>query len=258
MEPQQTAITVTSLKTEVERSAAAFFERTNPAAATARAAVFAAAIADIVTSSPDGGKGVLACTPTSIRAGLAYLYALDLPPSRGMVYLYPRSGVLQVSLTHRALLDLARRGGWRVSCQTVHDGDALDIAYTSEGVEYRHHRGTSPRTWDTCTGAYVAVWAPGAATGSLPCDLLELDRSYLDKAVGAGGPVWKKWPLEMAQKSALKAAFARGYVTIHAPADAPVMPLDSDDDAPPVPTTPDTASQRRTLEDAITAPTEPA
>jgi len=256
MEPQQTAVaTVDALKGEVLKSAAAFFERTNPAAATARAAIFAASLADIVTSSPDGGKGVLACTPTSIRAGLAYLYALDLPPSRGMVYLYPRSGVLQVSLTHRALLDLARRGGWRVSCQTVHDDDALDIIYTSEGVQYRHVRGSSNRTWDTCTGAYVAVWAPGSAAGALPCDLLELDRSYLDKAAQAGGPVWKKWPLEMAQKSALKAAFARGYVTIHTPDGAPVMPLDSDDDAPTA--TPDTP-RPRTLEDAIATPQEQA
>lgn len=240
------AITINQLKADVQRTSLEFFTGVGDSSATAKATAFATHVAALVQETADQGDSILKCTHTSIRAALAYLYALNLPPARGLVYLYAKNGSLTVSLTHRALILLAERAGYRLRCQTVHEGDELEITYTHDGVEYRHKRGTAPRTWETCTGAYVAIWRDGS---TIPTELHEVDKSYLAKTVAKSTGAAKTWPLEMAQKSAIKSAFARGYVSFHDAKIHEALAADTDAGAnAPAPTAP----AARTLEDALT------
>lgn len=154
------------------------------------------------------------CSPESIASAVALSALTGLMPGGPMpsVWLVPRSGELQWMISHRGLTQLCRRAGYQLSTCVVGHHDHIVVEY-GEVTEHRAAIGSEPLTIDHIAGVIVSCrrlsdgavlgryWLPGA------------DVRKRAAARGAG-PVWKSWPLEMAQKTAIKWACARGLVPI--------------------------------------------
>ncbi len=154
------------------------------------------------------------CSPESIASAVAMSALTGLMPGGAMpsVWLVPRSGELQWMIRHRGLTQLCRRAGYQLSTCVVGHHDHIVVEF-GEVTEHRAEIGSEPLTLDHIAGVIVSCrrladgailgryWLPGA------------DVRKRASARGAG-PVWKSWPLEMAQKTAIKWACARGLVPI--------------------------------------------
>ena len=154
------------------------------------------------------------CSPESIASAVAMSALTGLMPGGAMpsVWLVPRSGELQWMISHRGLTQLCRRAGYQLSTCVVGLEDHI-VSEFGEVTEHRAEIGSEPTGLDDIAGVIVSCrrlsdgavlgryWLPGA------------DIRKRAKAKGAG-PVWRSWPLEMAQKTAIKWACARGLVPI--------------------------------------------
>ena len=154
------------------------------------------------------------CSPQSIAACVALSALTGLMPGGAMpsVWLVPRNGELQWMISHRGLTTLARRAGYQLSAVPVGKFDTIVVEY-GEVIEHRADVGNAPSELRDLVGVIVS------------CKRLEdgaiLGRYWLDGAAvrkrsnaRGAGPVWQKWPIEMAQKTAIKWACARGLVPI--------------------------------------------
>ena len=190
------------------------------------------------------------CSPESIAAAVALSALTGLMPGGAMpsVWLVPRGGDLQWMISHRGLMQLCRRAGYQLSAVPVSTSDHVVIEF-GEVTEHRVEVGSEATGLDDLAGVIVSCrrLADGAILGRF-----WMPGSAVRKRASArgAGPVWKSWPLEMAQKTAIKWACARGLVPIEsmeldqalgadtraetAPAPAPVevprpsLPLPSD------------------------------
>ena len=195
------------------------------------------------------------CSPESIASAVALSALTGLMPGGAMpsVWLVPRAGELQWMISHRGLMSLCRRAGYQLSTVPVGQADHIAIEY-GEVTEHRAAVGEEPTGLNDLAGVIVSCrrlsdgailgryWMPGSAIRKRA-------------ATRGAGPVWRSWPLEMASKTAIKWACARGFVPVEsieldqalaadtraemAPKPEPVevprvaMPLPSDVFAPP-------------------------
>ena len=152
------------------------------------------------------------CSPESVSSAVAMSALTDLMPGGAMplVWLIPRGGELQWMPSHRGLTVLAQRCGYIVRAVPVSHADQLEIEM---GDVVKHV--ADPDSWPTSVselrGVYVKItrMSDGASFGApwLPSEAIAQRRKQ-------GGPVWNQWPVEMAQKTAIRWAMARGYVPI--------------------------------------------
>ena len=154
------------------------------------------------------------CSPASIAAAVAMSALTELYPGGPMpvCWLVPRGGELQWMISHRGLCELSARAGINLRAIPVNRSDDLEVS----GGDVVHHV-SDPDAWpsslDDLRGVYVRIQraADGLVLGQpwLPAKAIQ------QRAQAQGsGPVWRKWPVEMAQKTAIKWAVARGYVQI--------------------------------------------
>lgn len=151
------------------------------------------------------------CDPGSLAAAVSMSIDTGLLPGGALpeVYLVPRGGEIQWTPTHRGLIKLAREAGYIIRAVPVGKNDVVTLE-DGEVVRLEQDPDACPEGLDDLRGVVVyartpagervaSVWVSGGAIRK---------RS---KAQGAG-PVWKQWPVEMAIKSAIRYAFARGYI----------------------------------------------
>ena len=154
------------------------------------------------------------CSPESIASAVAMSALTGLMPGGAMpsVWLVPRSGELQWMISHRGLTQLCRRAGYQLSTCVVGQHDHI-VAEFGEVTEHRAEIGSEPTGLDDIAGVIVSCrrLADGAVLGRYWLPGADIRKRA--KAKGAG-PVWRSWPLEMAQKTAIKWACARGLVPI--------------------------------------------
>ena len=154
------------------------------------------------------------CSPESIASCVALSALTGLMPGGAMpsVWLVPRSGELQWMISHRGLMSLARRAGYQLSTAVVGMDDVVTVEF-GEVTEHRAAPGREPTSLDELAGIIVSCkrLADGAILGRYWMDGAAVVKR--SRARGAG-PVWKSWPIEMAQKTAVKWACARGLVPI--------------------------------------------
>ena len=175
------------------------------------AAEIAHAITMAVTHSKDPGA-IFACSRASILDCVQQtaLDGLTLTGAYPEAYLVPRGGQLTRPVSPRGLARLARRGGLRLRTVIVGADDHLVESF---GVAVEHEQiGARP------TGLHDlrAVIVIAREQGSGHEDRFVVSGEALrerSKAKGAG-PVWRSWPLEMAQKSAVSYCFGRGWILV--------------------------------------------
>lgn len=154
--------------------------------------------------------------PASIAAAAALSLDTGLCPGGAMpeVWLIPRRGAIQWLPSHRGLMRLARKAGFLVRAVVVHVDDLGEVEIKDGEVSIAGQRpdlyvsnlrdvgGVAVFAHDRETGDRItAHWVPG-------------DKVRASKAAGQGGQVWSKWPAEMSAKTAIKDAFARGYIPL--------------------------------------------
>ena len=203
-----------SLRRRVERYASSMLlDMVGPDKAKEAAARVAMAFAAAHRSAKNP-QDLERCTPESIAAAVAHSALADLMPGGAMpsCWLIPRGRELQWMISHRGLMTLSRRAGYQLSAVPVGMSDHVAVEY-GEVTEHRAELGSEPQQLSELRGVIVVCkqiadgfvlgryWVPG---------------SYLQKCsrLRGAGPVWKAWPIEMAQKTAIKWACARGYVPI--------------------------------------------
>jgi len=154
------------------------------------------------------------CSPESIASAVALSALTGLMPGGAMpsVWLVPRSGDLQWMISHRGLTTLCRRAGYQLSTCVVGTADHVVIQF-GEVTEHRAAVDNPATGLDDLSGVIVSCkrLSDGAILGRYW--LSGADVRKRASARGAG-PVWRSWPLEMAQKTAIKWACARGLVPI--------------------------------------------
>lgn len=168
-------------------------------------------------------RAFLDVTMPSIASSVATSYDTGLYPGgpNPTVYLVPqapRKGEqpeLQWRITHRGLAILAQRAGFAVMAVPVHREDALTVSF-GEAVDHQASPDAWPASLDDIVGVIVVVRRVS--------DGVTIARSWMPIAAiiqrknkGRDGSVWNEWPVEMAQKTAIKWAFSRGYVPLDSP-----------------------------------------
>ncbi len=162
------------------------------------------------------------CTEASIVDCIGTSYETDLYPGgpNPVCYLVPqapRAGAtpeLQWRITHRGLAALSQRAGFTIRAIPIDKRDRFVVSF-GEVTEHTASPDSWPRSLDDLAGICVVVQQVGGAVlvrGWVPTPLI---RQRMAKARDKG--VWQEWPVEMAQKTAIKYAAARGELVSDSP-----------------------------------------
>jgi recombinational DNA repair protein RecT len=167
-----------------------------------------------------------ACTPESVSQCVAISAITGLMPGTGpaaLAYVVPRrprkgaAPNLQYMLSHRGIAALARRAGNSIVAIPISLRDKIEIEngevlIRSQDIDY------PPMSHDDLRGVVVIVRDVSGSVlfrGWVPKALIEQRRQLSDSwRYAADSSPWGKWPVEMAMKTALHYAVARGWVVI--------------------------------------------
>jgi recombinational DNA repair protein RecT len=173
------------------------------------AAEIAHAIALVASTSSESGA-IFNCSQQSILDVVQQtaIDGLRLTGAYPEAYLVPRGGQLTRPISPRGLARLARRGGLVLRTVLVGQEDHLVESF---GVAVEHEQiGARPTNLADLRAVIVVAREQGTGHEDRYVIAGETLRERA-KAKGAG-PVWRSWPLEMAQKSAVSYCFARGWI----------------------------------------------
>jgi len=152
------------------------------------------------------GESIAACIATACETGL--MPGGPYPKA----YLVPRGGQLNFEITHRGIAVVAQRAGCALRAIPVRADEDVTISF-GEVTEHDANPDAYPTDLNDLRGIYVSMTRlkDGANMGRpwVPVSVIKL-RAESRQA----GPVWKQWPIEMAQKTAIKYCVARGMLVI--------------------------------------------
>jgi recombinational DNA repair protein RecT len=183
-----------------------------------------------------------ACTPESVGQCIAYSAITNLMPGgpAPQVWLTPRQvsfkdqdgrwqkrWELGWSLSHRGVAALLIRSGWAVMPVAVGPADKLRIDF-GEVVEHEADPDFWPDDLDDVLGVYLSIrnltsgvtlfrpWLPREAIKRrrAASDAYRSDVEKGRKATDEYASPWLKWPVEMAQKTAMHWSLARGLLPV--------------------------------------------
>jgi recombinational DNA repair protein RecT len=170
------------------------------------------------------------CEPASVATVVAVAALTGIMPATGataLAYAIPRRArkgekpQLQYQLSHRGINALARRCGQTVIAVPISHRDDVDVDDAGEFVVLRRDFDNPPMTWEDLRGVQVLVKELGSGrvtfSGFMPRALIEPRRAMSDSwANERARPYspWTKWPVEMAQKTAMHYAVGRGWCVI--------------------------------------------
>jgi recombinational DNA repair protein RecT len=178
-----------------------------------RAAQFAATFSAASAANPD----IQGCNPQSVAAAMVNSIITGILPGGPApgCYLIPKGGALQWWLNHRGMIALAKRAGQRVQVRPIFPGDVFDAYDDETGTHFRYDNKHPPEAEEYKSLIEVVVIVRDDESGVL-LDLHRCSKGYIEdcRKVKGAGPVWNSWPLEMAYKTAIKSAVARGVISL--------------------------------------------
>ena len=163
-----------------------------------------------------------ACDPASVAQAVALSAITGLMPGGPLpdVYLLPRKNQLQWQVSHRGFARLAARSGVRLRTKAVFFDDEFSVKEGTE-PELKHVPDLdAEQSWDTLKAVYVVAHYSNGDRDFVVIRKADIEkrRANSDSFRRSGNQsVWGKWPIEMALKTGIRYAIARGLV-----------PLDSD------------------------------
>lgn len=184
------------------------------------------------------------CTPVSVATCIAVAALTGIMPGTGpaaLAYVVPqraRKGEvpqLQYSLSHRGLNALARRCGQTMIAVPIGHDDQVIVDADGEAMVVSMDIDSPPLTWDDLRGVVVVVkqLATGVVVhrGWVPKKLIETRRN-MSRSFSGSSPQyspWTTWPIEMAIKTGLHYAVARGWCVIDDTESARALSADTED-----------------------------
>lgn len=200
------------MRRDIERMAAANLVRLMGTEEGQRASVrVGMAFAAAVRAAKDP-KALMGCSRESIATAVAMSALTGLMPGgpAPAVWLVPKGRDLQWWLSHRGITTLCLRAGYQILPVAVHRDDVLEVEF---GEVTKHVSTTAPTGFNDLAGVYLTVRR--LDTGIVLCrPWISGDTIQIRSQVRDAGPVWRQWPVEMAQKTAIRWAIARGLLPI--------------------------------------------
>tara|TARA_R110000737_G_scaffold347184_1_gene378218 strand:- start:451 stop:1050 length:600 start_codon:yes stop_codon:yes gene_type:complete len=133
------------------------------------------------------------------------------------VYLLPRGKILQWQVSHRGFAKLAARSGVRLRTKAVFESDTFHVIEgTDPNLEHVPNL-SAPQSWDTLTAVYVVAHYTDGTKDFVVIRKADIEKRRANsdayKRNKSQSP-WGQWPIEMALKTGLRYAFARGIVAM--------------------------------------------
>lgn len=198
-----------------------------------RGAMFAAAFQAAASGAKDGGEALYRTAPDSVAMALVNSIITGIMPggpSPGC-YILPKDGRCQWWLNHRGMIQLARQSGMRVSVRRCYEGDVVDVWEGTNGLEIRLPvpRRDAPESYADLLEVVVIVRdEAGRLVGVERVSKHQIEARRRKSMMANAGP-WKDWPLEMADKTAIKYAVNRGIIIINDHKSREIMARDEED-----------------------------
>lgn len=169
-----------------------------------------------------------ACEPASVAQAVALSAITGLMPGGPLpdVYLLPRGNQLQWQVSHRGFAKLAARNGVRLRAKAVFDTDNFSVQEGTEPQLVHVPDLDAEQSWETLTAVYVVAHYQDGQK-----DFVVIRKADIEKR-RANSDAWKRnskkspwgqWPIEMALKTGLRYAIARGIVPLDDDASAAYM-----------------------------------
>ena len=131
------------------------------------------------------------------------------------VYLLPRGRNLQWQVSHRGFAKLAARNGVRLRTKAVFKDDVFNVI---EGTEHSLEHVpdlTAKQSWDALVAVYVVAHYPDGGKDFIVIRKADIEKRRANSDAYQRNKTkspWGQWPIEMALKTGLRYAFARGIV----------------------------------------------
>ena len=201
---------------------------------------------------------LFSCAPASVASCVAMSAMTDLHPggAHADVWLIPRGNELTWMISHRGIIKMSRKAGFTVRAIPVNISDPVFKVSGGDVVEHESDPDAWPKGLKDLRGVYVVIkdHRSGEELGRpwMPLAAIQERREKTQT-----GPVWNKWPVEMAMKTAIKWAAARGYIPLEMEAKV-ALEADTRAELPPVepvvvdmgPQADDVASRMGLIEDS--------
>lgn len=170
---------------------------------------------------------IMECSHDSVKRAIALMILTDTRPGGAapQLYLIPKrvKGKFQLHawFSHRALITFANRAGYIVSTALVGVGDELTVI-DGEVHHVAADPDNPPTKYQDLRGIVVYAWPKGDKASKVgryvPKAQIEARRAVSDSA-GSDYSPWTKWPIEMAEKTAIKYVVGRGLFPVDDAAD---------------------------------------
>ncbi len=161
-----------------------------------------------------GGDKILACSAHSIIQMVLWCATTDLYPGglQPQVWIVPYDGVIQAQASYHGLRTAAlRSGNSNIRARNIYKDEPFEVIDSNEGEQFRHERLLGiTRNWDTLIGVYCAGNRPDGTVGFEMLDKAAIERRKAASKTKSADTPWRKWPEEMALKTAIRYAINRG------------------------------------------------
>ena len=157
------------------------------------------------------------CDPASVAQAVAWSAMTGLMPGGPLpdVYLLPRGKNLQWQVSHRGFSKLAARNGVRLRTKAVFKSDTFNVIEGTEPSLEHVPDLNANQSWDTLTAVYVVAHYKDGGKDFVVIRKADIEKRRANsdsyKRDKTRSP-WGQWPIEMALKTGLRYAFARGIV----------------------------------------------
>lgn len=157
------------------------------------------------------------CSDLSVGRCILLSHETGLYPGGALpeVYLVPRGGTLGWHITHRGIAKLYRAAGMDLNPVPIHVDDKIAVSFGEVTSHEMNARMEAPLTLADLKG--VCVMVTPRAGGICHRYWVPSNVIAARKEKTKTGPVWGKWPVEMAQKTAVLYLAARGTMPVDLP-----------------------------------------
>jgi len=157
------------------------------------------------------------CDPVSVAQAVALSAMTGLMPGGPLpdVYLLPRGKSLQWQVSHRGFSKLAARSGVRLRTKAVFESDTFNVIEgTDPSLEHVPDL-NAQQSWETLIAVYVVAHYKDGSKDFVVIRKADIEKRRANSDAykrNKNQSPWGQWPIEMALKTGLRYAFARGIV----------------------------------------------
>ena len=160
------------------------------------------------------------CDPASVAQAVALSAMTGLMPGGPLpdVYLLPRGKNLQWQVSHRGFSKLAANNGVRLRTKAVFESDTFNVIEGTEPSLEHIPDLNAEQSWDTLKAVYVVAFYQDGSKDFVVIRKADIEKRRANSDAykrDKNRSPWGQWPIEMALKTGLRYAFARGIVPMN-------------------------------------------